>query len=475
MNTVKKTKGITQNIIISISVQVISLLVSSLVSFLVPKFIDEYQYAYWQTYILYVGYVGVLHFGLLDGIVLRYSQYDFEQLDKARIRSQFKILLGTTSIIALVAAFVGSLITGGISRTTILFVAIGIVTKNLVTYNSYSFQITNRINKYAVLIITQRISYGLLAVLLLALHVNRFEYYCMAELSGDIICIILSRFFNKGMYFGKSLPPREAFREWRVNVSSGIILMFANWSAMLLGGFAKMIVQWHWDELTFGKISFSFSLSNLFLTFITAVSVVLFPQLKRTEQEKLPEIYKSIRNVLSPLLFVAMLAYYPGCLLIEKFLPKYSQSLIYLGLMLPIIIFTSKVSLLTNNYLKAFRKEKEMLRVNILSSLIAVAFFAVSAYIFDNLTALLICVVLSNLIKSVMSEQAVEKEIQMSFTKDYIIETAMTVMFIVYTNFLPRWTACAAYAMTLAVYLMYYRKAIFAVIQPVLHRIRSSK
>lgn len=465
----------TKNILSSVSVQVISLLVSFIVSFLVPKFIDEYQYAYWQTYILYVGYVGVLHFGLLDGIVLRYSQYDFDQLDKARIRSQFKILLGSTSLMALATVFVGSLMTGGITRTTVLFVAIGIVTKNLVTYNSYSFQITNRINKYAVLIITQRISYGLIAVLLLALHVNRFEYYCIAELSGDIICIVLSRFFNKGMYFGKSLPLREAFKEWKVNVSSGIILMFANWSAMLLGGFAKMFVQWHWDELTFGKVSFTFSLSSLFLTFVTAVSVVLFPQLKRTEQDKLPEIYKSIRNVISPLLFVVMLAYYPGCLLIEKFLPKYSQSLIYLGLMLPIIIFTSKVSLLTNNYLKAYRKENEMLRVNIISSLFAVVSFAVSAYIFDNLTALLICIVLSNLIKSVMSEQAVEKEIHMSFTKDHIIEALMTVSFIVYTNFLPRWTACAAYAITLAVYLSYYRKEIVAIIQPVLQRLISIK
>ena len=91
-----KKKGFTQNVIISIAVQVISLLVNFIISFLVPKFIDEYQYAYWQTYILYVGYVGVLHFGLLDGIVLRYSQYDFDQLDKGRIRSQFKILLGST-------------------------------------------------------------------------------------------------------------------------------------------------------------------------------------------------------------------------------------------------------------------------------------------------------------------------------------------------------------------------------------------
>lgn len=469
------TRILTFKVLTSISAQIISLLVSFIVSFLVPKFIDEYQYAYWQTYMLYVGYVGVLHFGLLDGIVLRYSQYDFDQLDKARIRSQFKILLGSTSAMALVAMLIGSLVTGGISRITVIFVAIGIITKNLVTYNSYSFQITNRIDKYAILTIVQRVSYGLIALVLLLLRINRFEFYCIAELSGDVIGIILSKFFNKGMYFGKSLPLHEAFKEWKINVSSGIILMLANWSAMLLVGFAKMIVQWHWDELTFGKVSFSFSLSNLFLTFITAVSVVLFPQLKRTEQDKLPEIYKSIRNVISPLLFVAMLAYYPGCLILEKFLPKYSQSLIYLGLLLPIIIYTSKVSLLTNNYLKAYRKEKDMLRVNIISSLFAIVSFAVSAYVFNNLTVLLICVVLSNLIKSVMSERAVEKEIHMSFTKDHIIEAAMTAAFILYTNFLSRWIACAAYAITLAAYLWYCRKDIMAIINPVLNRLRSKQ
>ena len=461
--------------VISIVVQLVSLTVSFVIGFIVPKFIDEYQYAYWQTYILYVGYVGVLHFGLLDGIVLRYSQYDFDQLDKERIRSQFKILLGSTSIMAFLTILVGLLVTDGILRTTVVFVAIGIITKNVMFYNSYSFQITNRIDKYAILTIAQRVSYGLIVVVLLFLRVNRFEYYCIAELSGDVVGIIISKFFNRGMYFGRSLPLYDAFNEWKINVSSGVILMLANWSGMLLLGFAKMFVQWHWDDLTFGKVSFSFSLSNLFLTFITAVSVVLFPQLKRTEQDKLPGIYKSIRNAISPLLFVAMLAYYPGCVILEIFLPKYSQSLIYLGLLLPIIIYTSKVSLLTNNYLKAYRKEKDMLRINIISSIFAIVSFAVSAYVFNNLTALLICVVLSNLVKSVMSERSIEAEIHIGFAKDHIIEAAMTAAFILYTNFLSRWTACAAYAITLAVYLWYYRKDIITIVKPLYDRLRSKK
>ena len=58
-------------IVFSLFAQLISLAVSFLLNLIVPKFIDEYQYSYWQTYMLYIAYVGILHFGLLDGIVLR--------------------------------------------------------------------------------------------------------------------------------------------------------------------------------------------------------------------------------------------------------------------------------------------------------------------------------------------------------------------------------------------------------------------
>ena len=75
LNQIKKNVGL------SVSAQVISLAVSFIMNLILPKFISEYQYALWQTYLLYIGYVGILHFGLLDGIVLRYSQYDYDELE----------------------------------------------------------------------------------------------------------------------------------------------------------------------------------------------------------------------------------------------------------------------------------------------------------------------------------------------------------------------------------------------------------
>jgi len=446
------TKKFATNVILSITAQIISMAVSFILTLIVPKFIDEYQYAYWQMFVLYVGYVGVLHFGLLDGLVLRYSKYDYEELDKKKILSQLQILLSFISILSAIAVIVALTVIGGASKIIVILVACGVITKNLVTYGSYMFQITNRISKYVIMIISQRLAYGAFVLILLALRVNDFYWYAIADLFGDVIGIIIGIIFNGGLFFGKSLPIKEAFKECKINVLSGIILMMANWSAMLMIGGAKMIIQWRWDELVFGKVSFAFSVSNVFLVFVTAISVVLFPSLQRIEQDKLPAMYKSIRNILSPLLFFIMLFYFVGCWILDKWLPQYSASLQYLGILLPIIIFSSKVSLLTNNYLKVYRKEKLMLLANAISIALGAILFVLCAYVFNNLIALLCCVVFVIMFNSILSEIFVLRTIKIKIIKEFIIEGVMTVGFILCASLLSRWIGCAVYAGLFAVY-----------------------
>lgn len=331
---------------------------------------------------------------------------------------------------------------------------------NAFTYASYTFQITNRISKYAELVISQKIFSVLITIVFLCLHIKDFYLYCLADIFGDLFAIIIGYKQNKELYFGKSVSFSNAIHEFKINVASGIMLLIANWSSMLLVGSAKMIVQWHWDELTFGKVSFSFSVSSLFLTFVTAISVVLFPSLKRMNSDKLPDIYLSIRNVVSPVLFVALLFYFPGCIIMDKWLPKYHSSLLYLGILLPIIIFTSKVSLLTNNYLKAYRKEKTMLIVNLIYVAIAFVSLCICAYIINSLTLLLIAIVIIIMLRSITSEIIVARLIDKQMYKDYFIETIVTLLFIIIARCFPIWYGFMLYAIVLSIYLLLYRNNI---------------
>lgn len=470
----KKVK-LAKNLILSVTAQVISLIVSFVLGFIVPKFIDEYQYSYWQTYVLYVGYVGVLHFGLLDGIVLRYSQYDYDELEKNRIRSQFQILLAFTSILSALTCGISCIFLESTSLWIVILVSVGIITKNIFTYTSYSFQITNRIHKYAFLVIAQRAAYAVVVVILLALKVNDFYWYCIAELFGDICAIFIGAFLNRGLYFGKALPIKEAFKESWINVSAGLFLMIANLSSALIVGAAKMIIQWRWDELVFGKIAFSFSVSNLFLTFVTAISVVLFPSMKRMDQNELPDLYDKIRQIISPVLFVSLLFYFPVCKILNLWLPKYNASLPYLGILLPIIIFSSKVSLLTNNYLKAYRKEKQMLLINLLSIALGIVLFAVFAFAASNLELVLYSVVLVVVVRSVVSEVYAMKLIGKLNKKsilDFAVEIVMTAIFIASARMAGLLYGALIYLGAAVVYLIIYRKSLVAIFKKIAAKFR---
>ena len=472
MHSISK-KRLTKNLLISVMVQAASLAISFLLNLAVPKFIDEYQYTYWQTYLLYVGYVGVLHFGLLDGLVLRYSKYDYHELDKPRIRSQFLWLLSFTGIIAIgVSTFSLSRI-GGTGKWIMVLVAVGIVTKNLVTYSLYSFQITNRVSKYALLIMLQKFIYGFGVAILLLLRVNDFVWYCLADLAGDLLGTLIISFFNRGMYFGKVISFTESATELRQNVTAGIFLMLANWSAMLLLGGAKMFAQWHFDDLLFGKISFAFSVLNLFLTFVTTISVVLFPALKRLDEDTLPTLYKQIRDVVTLVLLFAIALYFPGCWVLGKWLPAYAPSLVYLGLVLPLVIYSSKVSLLTNNFLKVYRKERLLLLINLGSVLLGGACFAVSTFVLDSVECLLLSMVAVIIVNSVVSELVVTKHIRIRFVKDFIFEGIVTVLFILIAYYVRKlWLGFLLYLGVIAVYCALNPKAVTGLMRSVFSRKR---
>ncbi|SHH27613.1 Membrane protein involved in the export of O-antigen and teichoic acid [Fibrobacter sp. UWH9] len=427
------SKQIKKNVLLSLSVQLVSFFVSLILNLILPKFICESEYSYWQTFLLYVSYVPLLHFGFLDGLMLRYSQYDYDSLDKSLIRSQFKIFLSFELFFAAVTTGTGLFIPNETTKVILFFIAFAIVSTNVFTYTSYFFQLTNRISKYAVLVLIQRLLLGVGVLSLIIAGKQYFWEICIVYLFADAVAILWGSIGNKGLYWGQSVSVKEGFRELWKNVSAGVMLLIANLSAMLLVGGAKMFVQWRYDALTFGKVAFSFNVSNLFLTFVTAASVALFPSLKRINQENLPDVYMKIRKSVTPWLFVALLTYFPGCFILEAWLPNYASSLLYLGVLLPIIVFASRVSLLTNNYLKAYRKEKTMLRINLLSVCAAFVMFYISTYILDSILFVLLSLVLVIMVRSIISEIVVMRLIKKKNYESFVVEVLLTVAFILVT------------------------------------------
>lgn len=451
-----------KNIFYSISAQLVSLSVAFIVNLIVPKFIDTTNYGYWQTFVLYSGYVGILHFGLLDGLMLRYSQYNYEDIDKAKLSSQFKILLCILTVCVSIGLLFSHFISNEITSRIVLLVSMSILSKNFFTYVSYSFQLTNRIHLYTRLIISHRVIYILLLALIWILGYRNFYLICLAEIASEVFSSLICSVWNRGMYFSKSDDLSGAFSEFRLNISSGIPLLIANWASMLLIGSARMIIQWRWNVETFALFSFAISVTNLFLTFITSISIVFFPSLKRLDTKELPRLYSRLRPTLSLLLLWCMILYYPISYILGIWLPTYTTSIKYLGLILPIIVYTSKVTLLTNNYLKTYRKERQILKINGISLTMALLGFIIGAYILNDVISVIIAMLISIIFRSIISEYEVCKILNGFRVRDFMMEVLLTVVFLISTQTMSLSKGFTLYAIALLPYSIYILKNKFS-------------
>lgn len=456
-----------KNIGYSVFAQVISLLVAFIVNLFLPKFIDTIQYGLWQTFVLYSSYVGILHFGILDGLMLRYAEYDYDTIDKRKLSSQFQVLLLVISFLGLSAYIISFWLNNEVSKIILILVASSIISKNVFTYVSYTFQLTNRIHLYTRLIIFHRLIYLIFIVSILYIGLRDFYYFCLAEIFAEILSTLVCSFWNKGLYFSKVLSTNIILNELKENFLAGSPLLIANWASMLLLGSARMIIEWRWDITVFALFSFAVSVTNLFLTLITSISIVLYPSMRRMERNVLPKIYVNVRNQLSLILFWSMLFYYPISSILIKFLPKYSISLKYLGLLLPIIVYSSKITLLTNNYLKTYRKEKKILKINILSLVFGIFGFLIGAYFFNNIISVIIAILISVIFKTLISELEVKKLFPNNLDiKPYGVEIFLTIIFILTTQLTGIISGFIIYLLFMVLYttyLMHNSKKLFTV------------
>ncbi len=423
------TTGMKKNVVLTVSAQLVSFFVSAILNLILPKYISEMDYSSWQTLLLYLGYVPIFHFGFLDGLMLRYSQYDYQTLNKPLVQSQFRLFLGAEVIFALIVFALSFGVENETYRQLVRFISFGIITANLYAYASHLFQMTNRISKYVIFVMMMRLMLGVGIVVALICGANSFYDLCVVYFASCVLTILWGASQNKGLFLGTGRLADGTVAELKSNVSSGIMLLIANLSSLFFVGGAKMVVQWHYDPLLFGKVAFSFTLVNLFLTFVTAASVGIFPSLKRIDTADLPDFYVRIRRSMTPLLFVSLLLYFPGCYVLKLWLPNYVDSLVYLSILLPMIVYESRVTLLTNNYLKTYRKERLMLIVNLVSVAIAFVLFLVSAYILDSLFILLACLVLVSFVRSVVSEIVVMRIINRRCFVSFGVELSFVVLF----------------------------------------------
>lgn len=457
-----------KNFSYTLTSNLVSLLISTLVVLIVPKLIGVEEYGGWQLYLFYSSYVGFLHFGWNDGIYLRYGGKEYKELDKELFFSQFCMLV-ILQLIIVVIIFGSSAIFVTDTKRVFIFKMTGVcmLITNVRYMLLYILQSTNRIKEYAQITMMDRIIYCCLIISLLVVGISDYKLMIVADLIGKFISLLYATLCCKDIVFRRISTFYVSFSEAIENISVGIKLMFSNIASLLIIGIVRFGIERSWDVSTFGKVSLTLSVSNLMMLFIDAVGIIVFPILRRSNEKKLPSIYITMRDFLMIILLGVLIMYYPLKVVLSAWLPKYSDSLMYMALCFPMCVFEGKMALLINTYLKTLRKEKLMLKINLISLTLSLFITFVTTILFKNLNLTIASIVGLLAFRCAIAEMYLSKILSVSLYKDIVLELIMTVIFILTGWCINSWVSVLLYAVSYIIYLLIKRKDISCAIRNV--------
>jgi O-antigen/teichoic acid export membrane protein len=465
--------GTIKNIAYSVGANLASLLISFFMVMFVPKFLHVDDYGLWQLFLFYYSYLGFFHFGWEDGIYLRYAGKTFDDLDRKSFAGQFYGIVILQIVLAFLISILGKLfVTDSVKQLALLCAVWMAPFVNFNNLCNFIMQITNQIKDYARLLLTERVAFFSGVVLfLLFLHKNTFLYMYYAKLFSVIGITIISGYLCRDLLRPNFYPIKQFLEESKQNLSVGSKLMLANIAGMLIIGVVRYGISIGWDVSTFGRVSLTLGISNFLMVFITSISVVFFPIIKRMDENRRAIAYKMVRLGLDIVLFAALIGYYPLQCILAWWLPKYADSLIYMSVLFPVCVFDSKLSLLINTYLKSMRQESLMLKINTVTVLVSIAVTFLNVKILQNLDLTILSIVAIYAFQCCLAESFISLLLKMDLKRDILIDLAMSGIFIVSGWCIRNVLCMVIYAGAYVIFLLMHRQQAKLLIQQIKNKV----
>ncbi len=430
-----KKDSVTINILYSIFANSISLLSNALLLFLLPKFLTEDGYGYYNLYLFYISYVGIFHFGLADGAYLRYGGSYYENLDKKIIKGQLVFLIAFEIIITFTIIIFGiTKYNDGERMYIIVIAALNCIIYLPRTFLQYVLQASGKIALYAKNYIFERVSFLLLVVVFFIFNKYNYKYLLLADIFVKFFTGVLFIFSCKDIFTSPIPRVQIILKEILTNCKVGCILLFANLSGILIIGFIRLVIEKKWNIAVFGKISLALTICNVFVSFINAISLVLFPYFKRLQQNDLINNYKKLSIIVTLGMFCCMPFFFPVKIFVDRFLPLYNESVAALSVLFPIALFETRMALLLLTYMKIYRREKSILYINLITVVLSLIYSLFSYFFSYTMIINLIAIVVLMGVRAFLFDIYVKKTLLKIKNFDIYYNIGYAVIFILLSN-----------------------------------------
>ena len=400
-----------RNFSIAMVAQMVTMLVSIATVILMPKVMDGDDYGYWQLFIFYSGYVGLATLGITDGTYLLMGGKTREELPRSRVVSQLLFCLLYQALLVVLA--VPPLLLASDTPRQLVIVATGLF---LIMYNAsahlgYVFQAINETSTFSRSIILKKgiVLFGFVSLIISG--AGSFLPYILVYLGSELAALAYIALRARWLLSAPLMGIGETVSAVVASMRVGMKLMIAVNAGTLVIGFARFVVDITWPIEVFGQVSFSLSIVNFIMAFIGQVSMVLFPALRRCDEDELSETYRKGEALLSVILPLALLLYWPAGALVRLWLPDYAGSLHYMAILAPLCLFDGRMNVLVTTYCKVLREESYLLMLNVASLVLCIVLCGAVAWLGGSVEAVLLAAVVAVAARSLFGEFLVTRRL----------------------------------------------------------------
>jgi len=441
--------------ILKVVISNIVMLISNIVLGLVlPIYLTVADYGEYRLFLFYVGYIGVLHFGFIDTIYLKYGGKNKEDIDKQLLKKEHRVFWMyqlTISFVFLLVALVSY-------NYIMLLISLIIVPLNLGSFHKLFYQATGQFRKYSYLnILLTSLNLIFVFILLVNKIQDALSYILITVLVHIIILIILEIDFYR---FSKGVGANGEVNILKY-IKVGIFVLLGNIFSLLITSIGRWIVQFHFSIEEFAYYSFSIVLMNLILLIINSIGLTFYNYIAKNENRDMLILVKNILIVLGA---YAGGSYFFLDLIVRLLIPKYDVALSLIAISYISFPYLMIINVILINLYKARKNEKRYFKVILIIFLLSVILNILALMIFNSMESIA-CATLVTII--VWYFYSIEKDFRFlrSSLNEIVFLIAHVLSFIIAVNLFSSFIGCILYFIIITFLSIAFYKAEIVIIR----------
>ncbi|MCP3873881.1 MAG: hypothetical protein GY699_12075 [Desulfobacteraceae bacterium] len=379
------------------------LFLSSIQAFIIPKYLSVEDYGYWQVFMLYASYVGIIHLGFIDGLLMRWAGKNIGEFN-GEIEVAFRFLLMELMIIAVPLALLFSMFFDSRFKYISMMIIIFAIIYAIASFFNYMAQATRNFVLLSVVNAIRSLTFIL--VLILMFHFEYSDYrYVIFTYSASFVVVIFAMVyaFHQHVYLEGSTFSRSWYFG-REHIKIGAFVLMGNLIVIIILTVDRLMVSTFFRIEEFAAYAFALVVLTIFYTFIMAVSQVLFPNLCIMAIDSRITLYRLGKPAIVICWATLLVLYFPISRAVKFYLPDYTNSLPLMQILVSAIGFGSLIQILHVNFYKAYRMQRKYFFCGLMALALSIALNLAAIEIFGTLKSIAFATVLSFVFWYVLNE-----------------------------------------------------------------------